>query len=258
MQIITFFNHAGGASKTSSVRDLGYLASEAGLRVLLLDLDPQASLSRWLGADNAPNEQTVMNAILDDNKATPLPKPLEVFGMHLIPSGDGLRKLEGQLYTNSTMTSRLKRLLRQVGGSYDLVLIDTPPSTGLLTQMALIAAQGVVVPVPVVSKGAEGIPTVQSLIEDCQEMNPSLEIKLFLLTQYNPQIRVDQEAYKTLKQLEALAPVSTPITFRKAPYGEAQAIKKPIPISHKGEAADRDIRHVALEFFAVLGLVVRG
>ncbi len=82
-QVLQVFIHAGGASKTSTVRDVGYELSRRGKKVLLIDLDPQGNLTEWLGVDNVQPEQTVKDAL---EKYQPLPEPVQVHGMDLIPS----------------------------------------------------------------------------------------------------------------------------------------------------------------------------
>jgi chromosome partitioning protein len=86
MKVLTFFNHAGGVSKTSGVRDVGYTLAELGFRVLLIDADPQASLTKWLGfTDGVELEQTIYSAIISDDTGV-LPKPLRVGKLDFIPS----------------------------------------------------------------------------------------------------------------------------------------------------------------------------
>src|SRR5690625_4842613 len=99
MQVISVFNHAGGVAKTSTVRDLGYVLADHGFRVLLIDLDPQANLTRWLGIDgDIALDETVYPAITAEDEAERvLPAPRSVHGFDLIPATLGLAVLEREI-----------------------------------------------------------------------------------------------------------------------------------------------------------------
>ena len=127
MQVLTFFNHAGGVGKTSTVRDLGYCLTEYGFKVLVIDTDPQATLTNALGFNHSKISisQTIAPAVLSE-EPSPLPQPLSAHGMDLIPSTLKVAELEVDLLRLEFAELRLKDSIGFLKG-YDFVLIDCPP-----------------------------------------------------------------------------------------------------------------------------------
>ena len=105
MKVLTFFNHAGGVAKTSTVRDVGYVLGERGHKVLLVDVDPQANLTRWLGLDDVELEETIYPGVMptaaeeidDPDAELALPTPKRVHGVDLIPSQLNVAILEREI-----------------------------------------------------------------------------------------------------------------------------------------------------------------
>ncbi|WP_027483373.1 ParA family protein [Deinococcus pimensis] len=250
MRVLTFFNHAGGASKSSSARDVGYTLATMGFRVLLIDTDPQANLSAWLGVQGAPFARTVH---LTATANRPLPEPFEVAGgMHLIPSTLQLAMVDAQLPGVVGGVLRLRRHVRDLKGRYDFVLIDSPPSLGQLSALAAIAADDLIVPVPTVEKGLQGLPNVLEMVENYGEVAPDLRVAFFLPTQYNAQTSHHKEALAYLRA--NVSPVGTPISYRPAIYPDAAAARQPVPLYAPGSAAAADIRRATEEILAALGV----
>lgn len=263
MNVLTFFNHAGGVAKTSTVRDLGYVLGEMGNRVLLIDLDPQANLTKWLGVeDDVELSETVYPAIIaqaDGDEAAPegdavlqLPKPRRVHGMDLIPSNLGIAIIEREILSVFLGVLRLREAVRRLEG-YDYVLIDPPPSLGQLSALAVVASDRVVVPLPTNRKGLDGIPTVVKMVREYKKAARDLDIALFVLTQHDRRTRHDRESQEIITaQLPAVAPISSPLGSRPAIYSDAQVEGLPIPLYAPGSEADREVRTVAQELLDAL------
>ncbi|WP_027483162.1 ParA family protein [Deinococcus pimensis] len=249
MRVLTTFNHAGGAAKTSTTRDIGYtLAHHHGLRVLLIDVDPQANLSSWLGVPDASVERTVARSVLQNE---PLPEPYRVHGLDLIPSNLELALVEAQLPGQIGGIRRLHRHLRALGERYDFVLIDSPPSLGQLSGLAAIAADALVVPVPTTHKGVGGVGAVRAMVQTYRELNEQLHVAFYLPTLYNAQIRHHRESLDVMREL--LSPLGTPVTFRPAIYPDAHAANVPIGVYMPGSPADLEVRAATSELLAALG-----
>lgn len=264
MTVITFFNHAGGVAKTSSVRDVGYVLSDLGHKVLLIDMDPQANLTTWLGVDEeVPLSDTVYPAVLagDDGREAEelaLPPPRSVHGMDLIPSTLNVAIIEREILSVFMGVVRLREALRRVSG-YDYVLIDPPPSLGQLSALAVVAADRVVVPLPTNRKGLDGIPTVVKMVREYRKAAPNLKIALFLLTQHDRRTRHDRESLEAIRtQLTALAPVSEPLGSRPAYYSDAQVQGMPIPVYAPGSEADKEVRAATADLLEALAGGERG
>ena len=218
MKVLTFFNHAGGVAKTSTVRDVGYVLGELGRRVLLIDVDPQANLTKWLGVDGEVGlNDTVYPGIIaaaetdleDEAKAElELPEPLRVHGVDLIPSHLNVAIIEREILSVFMGVVRLRDAIARLSG-YDYVLIDPPPSLGQLSALSVVAADSVVVPVPTNRKGLDGLPTVIRMVKEYRRATPKLEIAMFVLTQHDRRTRHDRESREVIeRQLAAVAPVS--------------------------------------------------
>lgn len=260
MRVITFFNHAGGVAKTSSVRDIGYMLAKMAFNVLLIDVDPQANLTRWLGANGKiALSQTIFPAVLNnvnEEGDLGLPLPMQVHGLDLIPSHLDIARIEPQLIGVIMGVTRLRNAVRKLE-QYDFVLIDPPPSLGQLSALAVIAADQVVVPLPTNSKGLEGLPTVINMVRQYRQAAPNLNVAFFLLTQFDERTRHDQESLATIRaELSAIAPISSPMHSRPAVYKDAQVAGQPIPIFAQGSKADQEVRTATSELLEALGVKV--
>lgn len=258
MQVISVFNHAGGVAKTSTVRDLGYVLADLGFRVLLIDLDPQANLTRWLGVEgDIPLAQTVYPAVTaEDADQRVLPEPLKVHGFDLIPATLGLAVLEREIIGIVMGIVRLREAVRKLGG-YDFVLIDSPPSLGQLSALAVVSADSVVVPVPTNRKGLDGIPTVVRMVREYRSAAPGLRIAMFVLTQHDRRTRHDRDSLEVIRsELPSVAPVSRPLNSRPAIYSDTQVRGVPVPVYAPGSESDTEIREVAAQLLAALEVEV--
>jgi chromosome partitioning protein len=254
MMVLTFFNHAGGVAKTSTVRDIGYVLAEGGARVLLIDLDPQANLTKWLGVDDHVDlQQTVYPAIIGTpGSDLALPTPLPSHGMDLIPANLGVAILEREILSIFLGVLRLREAVRKLEG-YDFVLIDPPPSLGQLSALAVVASDRIVVPLPTNRKGLDGIPTVVHMVREYQKAAPGLDIAQFILTQHDRRTRHDRTSHEIIHDnLSSIAPISSPLGSRPAIYSDAQVQGLPIPLYAPGSEADREIRQVASELLQAL------
>lgn len=250
MNVLTFFNHAGGVGKSSSVRDIGYTLGQLGHRVLLIDADPQANLTEWLGVRGVGEgasrreielEDTLYPAVLgDDDAELALPSPVRVHGLDLIPGHLDVATIEPMLPGQLMGVLRLREALRALRGAYDFVLVDPPPSLGQLSALAVIAADHVVVPVPASGKGLRGLQTVNVMLGRFRKANPGLRLALILVTQYNDTTNHSRESLAQLRaQFGHLAPISAPLTYRPALYPDSQLHGEPLPeFARRGPVSD--------------------
>jgi len=258
-RVLTFFNHVGGAGKTSSVREVGYMLAQSGFKVLLIDVDPQANLTNWLGVkDPVSLDQTVYPAIIRavEGEELALPTPLRVHGLDLIPSNVNIAKIEPSLVGAIMGITRLRDAVRKLA-SYDFVLLDPPPSLGQLSASAVIAADQVVVPVPTTNKGIEGLSTVVGMIKEYRQAAPNLKIAFFLVTRHDSRTKHNKVALEKIRnELSALAPISSPVNARPAIYQDSQATGTPIPLFAANSEAHDEIKTVTNELLEALGVNV--
>ncbi len=151
--IITLFNQAGGVGKSSLTMNLGYHLGQLKKKVLLIDMDPQASLTAFMGLEPSDLEDTVYESLL---LGSDLPIHKKVHGVDLVPANISLSGAEIELVVADMRDIRLKEAIAPVLDEYELILIDCPPSLGLLSYISLVAATHVLVPIQTHYKALKG------------------------------------------------------------------------------------------------------
>jgi chromosome partitioning protein len=238
-RVLTLFTHAGGAGKTSLARDLGYEMASRGKRVLLVDMDPQANLSAWLGHEEVPEEETAL--VVFEGRATPQPREV-LPNLHLLPAQVELARAEVMLSREPHNAFALRGALNELREVYDLILVDSLPSLGSLAVAAALAGDGLVVPVELSRKGAQALRTV---VQVARGYGISLQrmrlwagrsfVRLVVPTHAEGTAR-DREALKALEEaLSGAVPVAPPLARRPAVYREAQAKGVPVQLVGGGE-----------------------
>lgn len=196
-RIIAVANQKGGVAKTTTVHTVGAALVERGRRVLLVDLDPQASLSYAMGIRDEPDpsmhdvmmQRTGIETIL-----------YETAGIDLAPSSIDLAGAEVHLLTRTGREHVLARALRSVREEYDYILIDCPPSLGLLTINGLTAAGEVLVPLQAELLTHRGLGQLVETVSDVRNYtNPDLEVLGAVITMFDPRTRLGRDVVETLR-----------------------------------------------------------
>ncbi|QDP98857.1 ParA family protein [Microlunatus elymi] len=200
--IIAMCNQKGGVGKTTTTINLGAALVELGRKVLLVDFDPQGSLSVGLGVNPHNLELSIYNLLLSrDVTVDEVIAPTTVEGLDILPSNIDLSAAELQLVSEVAREQTLLRVLEKVTGSYDVILIDCAPSLGLLTINALTAADKVVVPLECEFFALRGVALLTDTIEKVQErLNPKLEMLGILGTMYDPRTLHSREVLERVVQ----------------------------------------------------------
>jgi chromosome partitioning protein len=197
MIIVAVANQKGGTGKTSTVVNLAAALFRAGKSTLLVDMDPQASLTEYF-IDPASLETTIYNVLIDGAALSPL-----VIGdlTHLIPATIDLAAAEIQLPAKRNQERSLSRFLRQFAGKYDYCLLDCPPSLGVLTANALTAAHLVLVPVSTELMAERTVKLILNTVEDIKEveLNPNLKVWRLLATLYDKRLAHHREILQALR-----------------------------------------------------------
>ncbi|HEX2052165.1 MAG TPA: ParA family protein [Actinomycetota bacterium] len=176
--IVAVVNQKGGVGKTTSTINLGAALAEQGARVLLVDFDPQGALSVGLGLNPNEVETSVYNLLLDRSVGlSEVVSATKVPGLDLLPSNIDLSAAEVVLVSEVAREQLLKRCLEPARSRYDYILIDCPPSLGLLTVNALTAARGVIIPLECEYFALRGMALLMDTVSKVQErLNPDLEV----------------------------------------------------------------------------------
>lgn len=249
MRTLTLFNHAGGVMKTSLTRDVGYTLAAAGQRVLLIDLDPQANLTDWLGVSGVTQQQTLFGTA---TRGEGLPSPVQVHGLALIPSDVSLALAEGQMMGVVGAHLHLRQALEAVSHLYDVVLIDSPPSLGQLSILGALAADHLIVPVPTRQKGMNALAGLKEAMVTYRKLRPDLTVALYVPTLYDSRRSHDREAYAALQEL--LHPLGSPIADRGAVWNDSASAGQPVGVYAPGSPVHRDVLRTTQEIASAIGL----
>ena len=187
-RIIALANQKGGVGKTTTTINLGAALAERGNRVLIVDFDPQGGCAIGLGIEPGTLDVSIYNALLDRSiDAEEVVHKTSFPGLDLIPSNIDLAAAELMLVQEVAREQTLLRVLAPLRGSYDFILIDCPPSLGLLTINGLTAADGVVIPLECEYYALRGMALLMDSIERIRDrLNPRLQIEGIVATMYDP------------------------------------------------------------------------
>jgi chromosome partitioning protein len=185
-RVIAVANQKGGVGKTTTAINLGASLARHSRSVLLVDLDPQANSTSGVGISPGGFEGSVYAVLADDVPVERAIVRTATEGLHLLPSSRELTGAEVELVSLENREVRLRNAISQVVSRYDFVLIDCPPSLGLLTLNALTAAAGVIVPLQCEYYAMEGLSALLGTIEMVRAgLNPNLELVGILLTMFD-------------------------------------------------------------------------
>lgn len=200
--IYAFANQKGGVGKTTSVVNIAAYLAESGMRVLVVDLDPQANATSALGFSKDEITLSSYDLLLERAEAAAMILRNEEAKLDILPSNPALAGAEVELVNQLAREYRLQRNLDAVDEDYDYILIDCPPSLGLLTLNALTAAlHGVVIPVQCEYLALEGLSQLTQTIELVRtHLNRRLKIRGIILTMYDGRTKLSREVVSEIRQ----------------------------------------------------------
>ena len=244
-RVIAVANQKGGVAKTTTVHSLGFALAELGRTVLLVDLDPQACLTFSVGIDPEGLEYSLHDVFVRQSKVADVRRKVGgVEGIDILPSTIDLAGSEVHLLTRTGREHALSRALSRVNDEYDFILIDCPPSLGVLTINGLSAAQEVVIPLQCEALSHRGVGQLLETIEDVRTYtNADLVVRGVIATMYDDRTRHSRSVLESVKERYGLdvlePPVRKSIRFAEAPERGRSILQH--ASSSQGAQAYRDL-----------------
>jgi len=227
-KIIAVTNQKGGVGKTTTTVNLSACVAAEGKRVLVVDVDPQGNATSGFGVEVAKNAITVYEVLIDGRDAESALMRTQVKGLALMPVDIRLAGAELELVELERREHKLKQSLAGLRDKYDYLFIDCPPSLGLLTLNALVAADSVLVPIQCEYYALEGVTALMNTIQLVkQQLNPELEIEGVVLTMLDARTNLGLQVVDEVKR-HFKGKVFTSIIPRNVRLGEAPSYGLPI------------------------------
>ncbi len=241
-RVVAVANQKGGVAKTTTVHSLGVALAESGRKVLLVDLDPQASLTWACGIDPDTVERSMHEVLLRRSKAADAVQ--RVGDLAVLPSTIDLAGAEMHLLTKTGREYVLRKALDRLVPDYDVVLIDCPPSLGILTINGLTAAGEVLIPLQAEALGQRGVAQLMDTIDDVRTYtNKDLQVRGVIATMFDGRTKLARQVVEQVQEDHGLEvfdpPVPKSVKVAEAP-GQGRSVLEHAPGS-KGAVAYREL-----------------
>jgi chromosome partitioning protein len=249
-QTIACANQKGGVGKTTTVVNVGTYLALAGQRVLIVDVDPQGNATSGLGVDRAGLDLTLYEALTGAAELRDVVVATKIANLFIVPSSVGLAGAEMELAPTDQRERRLGRLLAEVAPDYDYLLLDCPPSVGLLTVNALTAADAVLIPIQCEYYALEGLTQLIATVNLVREnLNPDLEIKGVILTMFDGRTNLSADVAAEVRRHLGAAVFDT-IVPRSIRLSEAPSFGLPIALHRPDSKGAEAYSALAVELLA--------
>lgn len=200
-KIIAFTNKKGGVGKTTTAVNMAAYCASFGKKVLLVDIDSQGNATTALGFSKSALKKSVYNVLIEDDAVTANTMPTKVEGLDILPANVDLTGAEIDIVYKRNREKILKEALEKVRGEYDYIFIDCPPSLGVLTINAWVAADSVIIPLQSEYFALEGVSQLMNTISLVrQHLNPNLQIEGVVITLYDGRALIAKQITAEIKK----------------------------------------------------------
>tara|TARA_E500000178_G_C17020519_1_gene755301 strand:+ start:162 stop:938 length:777 start_codon:yes stop_codon:yes gene_type:complete len=200
-KIISIVNQKGGVGKTTTAINLGTALAAIDKKILLIDLDPQGNLSTGIGVTEKQRKISVYDLIIQDSSIHQTIQETRIPNLKIIPSNINLSGIEFELATDEDRTNKLNNKINDLKEEYDFVLIDCPPSLGILTVNSLVASDSVLVPLQCEFYALEGLAQLLRTIEKIKDnLNPNLFLEGVILTMFDSRNRLSDDVVSDARE----------------------------------------------------------
>ena len=227
-KIIAIANQKGGVGKTTTAVNLSSCLAAAEHRTCLIDMDPQANSTSGLGLDHNNIESSIYDVLIGNCAVTNVIRPTDMQFLNIAPSSISLVGAEVELVSMIARETRLKTAIVNIADDYDYIVIDCPPSLGLLTINTLTAADSVLIPIQCEYYALEGLSQLMNTIELVREnLNPHLGLEGVLLTMYDSRLNLSRQVSDEVRK-HFEGKVYETVIARNVRLSEAPSFGKPI------------------------------
>lgn len=247
-KIVSISNQKGGVGKTTTSINLSSYLASMGKKVLLIDIDPQGNSGSGLGLDIHSAEKTVYELLIGEASAPEVIIPTSIDNLFMIPSNINLSGAEIDLMSEENKEFKLKEALKLIRGNYDYIIIDCPPSLGVLTINALTASDSVIITLQTEYFALEGLTQLMKIISLVQEnLNSTLELEGVVLTMFDKRTNLANQVAQDVRNYFQEKVYNTVIP-RNIKLGEAPSFGKPINLYDPEGIGAQSYKSLAVEF----------
>jgi len=246
-RVMAIANQKGGVGKTTTTISLGAALAELGYRVLVIDLDPQGNATTGLGIERSNFEHSMYDVIMHEHPLEDCVEPTSVKNLFVAPATLDLSGVDIELVSAFSRESRLKRAIDLIIDDFDFIMIDTPPSLGLITINALTAAKEVLVPIQCEYFALEGLSQLQKTLQlVASNLNPDLELSTIVLTMFDSRTNLATDVANDVREHfpEQVCESVIPRTVR---LSEAPSFGQPITVFDPRSTGAESYRKLARE-----------